>query len=52
MSLPGSLLFTINGMLTILGGVIASVIFFGESMKPSWWGTVVFGLLAVFLANL
>jgi len=52
MSLPGSLLFTINGMLTILGGVIASVIFFGESMKPSWWGTVGFGLLAVFLANM
>ncbi|NQV15021.1 hypothetical protein HQ531_06135 [bacterium] len=52
MVLPAGLLFTINGMITILGGVIASVIFFGESMKPSWWGTVGFGLLAVLLANL
>lgn len=52
MALPAGLLFTINGMITILGGVIASVAFFGESMKPSWWGTVGFGLLAVLLANL
>lgn len=52
MTLPAGLLFTINGMITILGGVIASVIFFGESMKLSWWGTVGFGLLAVLLANL
>ncbi len=52
MPLPAGLLFTINGMITILGGVIASVVFFGESMKPSWWGTVGFGLLAVLLANL
>ncbi len=52
MALPAGLLFTINGMITILGGVIASVVFFGEAMKPSWWGTVGFGLLAVLLANL
>jgi len=52
MALPAGLLFTLNGMITILGGTVASVIFFGESMKPSWWGTVGFGLLAVLLANL
>jgi len=52
MTLPAGLLFTINGMITILGGAVASVIFFGESMKPFWWGTVGFGLLAVLLANL
>ena len=50
--LPVALVFTINGMITILGGVVASVIFFGESLKPAWYGTVGFGLLAVFLANL
>ncbi len=52
MPLPATLVFTINGMITILGGAVASVIFFGEALKPSWYGTVGFGLLAVLLANL
>ncbi len=52
MALPAGILFTINGMITILGGVIASVLFFAEPMKPVWFGTVGFGLLAVLLANM
>jgi hypothetical protein len=52
MPLPAALVFTISGMITILGGAVASVIFFGEKLRPSWYGTVGFGLLAVLLANL
>lgn len=52
MPLPAALVFTISGMITILGGAVASVLFFGERLRPSWYGTVGFGLLAVLLANL
>ncbi|MCK4641930.1 MAG: hypothetical protein KAU06_11370 [Candidatus Marinimicrobia bacterium] len=51
-ALPAALIFTINGMIAILIGVIASVVAFGEKRTPAWYGTVGFGILAVILANL
>lgn len=51
-ALPAALIFTINGMISILVGVIASVAAFGEKRTPAWYGTVGFGILAVILANL
>lgn len=50
--LPAALVFTISGVMTILGGSIASVVFFKEKMVPAWYGAVGFGILAVLLANL
>ncbi|GEM_PF-486499 len=51
-ALPAAFIFTINGMISILVGVIASVAAFGEKRTPAWYGTVGFGILAVILANL
>ena len=51
-ALPAALIFTINGIVIILGGVIGSVLFFGERRTRYWYGTVGFGVLAVILANL
>ena len=51
-ALPAALIFTINGMISILVGVIASVLAFGEKRTSAWYGTVGFGILAVILANL
>jgi drug/metabolite transporter (DMT)-like permease len=50
--LPAAVVFTISGVTTIVGGALASVIFFGEAVFWAWYGTVGFGLLAVLLANL
>jgi len=47
-----AVVFTVNGTIIILGGALASVIFFGEKMTRAWYGTIGFGLLAVILANL
>jgi hypothetical protein len=52
MALPAALVFTINGMVTILGGTLASVLFFGEPRTKAWYATLGFGILAVILANL
>lgn len=51
-ALPAALVFTINGMVTILGGTLASVLFFGEPRTKAWYATLGFGILAVVLANL
>lgn len=51
-TLPAALIFTINGMVTILGGTLASVLFFGEPRTRAWWATIGFGIVAVILANL
>jgi drug/metabolite transporter (DMT)-like permease len=50
--LPAGVVFTINGVTTILGGALASVLFFREKVFWGWYGTVGFGVLAVLLANL
>lgn len=50
-ALPAALVFTINGMITILGGTLASVFFFGEPRTKAWYATIGFGVLAVLLAN-
>jgi len=47
-----ALVFTVNGMVTILAGTLASVIFFGERRTRAWYITISFGILAVLLANL
>ncbi len=47
-----ALVFTVNGMVTILAGALASVVFFGERRTRAWYVTISFGILAVLLANL
>jgi hypothetical protein len=49
---PAAFVFTINGMITILAGALASVFFFGEKRTTAWYFTIGFGILAVILANL
>ncbi len=51
-ALPAALIFTINGMVSILVGVTVSVIAFGEKRTKAWYGTVGFGILTVILINL
>ena len=51
-ALPAALIFTINGMVSILVGVIVSVLAFGEKRSKAWYGTVGFGILTVILVNL
>jgi len=51
-ALPAALIFTINGMVSILVGVIVSVLAFGEKKSKAWYGTVGFGILTVLLVNL
>ena len=51
-ALPAALIFTINGMVSILVGVIVSVVAFGENRSKAWYGTVGFGILTVLLVNL
>jgi len=51
-ALPAALIFTINGMVSILVGVIVSVLAFGEKKSEAWYGTVGFGILTVLLVNL
>lgn len=50
--LPASVVFTLNSISCILVGCIVSVIAFKEKVKPAWWGTIIFGLVAVILANI
>lgn len=49
---PAALVFTISGVMTILTGAIASVLFFGEKMVWAWYATVGMGALALILANI
>ena len=51
-ALPAALIFTINGMVSILVGVIVSVLAFGEKKTRAWYGTVGFGIITVILINL
>lgn len=51
-ALPAALIFTINGMVAILVGVIVSVIAFGEPRTRNWYGTVAFGIITVILINM
>jgi len=50
--LPASVVFTLNSICCILMGCIVSVLAFKEKIKPAWWGTILFGVLAVILANI
>jgi len=50
-ALPAALVFTINGMVSILVGVTVSVIAFGEKRTKAWYGTIGFGILTVILIN-
>ena len=50
-ALPAAIIFTINGMVSILVGVIVSVVAFGEKRTRAWYGTVGFGILTVILIN-
>ncbi|MCK4529885.1 MAG: hypothetical protein KAU44_01805 [Candidatus Marinimicrobia bacterium] len=50
--LPASVVFTLNSISCILVGCIVSVLAFKEKVKPAWWGTIIFGLVAVILANI
>ncbi len=50
--LPAALVFTLSGVMTIVSGAVASVVFFREPVFWAWYGTVGFGVLAVLLANL
>jgi len=50
--LPASIVFTLNSITCILAGCIVSVIAFKEKIKPAWWATVGFGVVAVVLANI
>ncbi|MFO7841879.1 MAG: hypothetical protein R6V48_06995 [Fidelibacterota bacterium] len=50
--LPASIVFTLNSICCILTGCIVSVIAFKEKIRPAWWGTIVFGVIAVVLANI
>jgi len=50
-SYPAAFVFTVNGMITILAGTLASVFFFGEKRSTAWYLTIAFGVLAVILAN-
>lgn len=49
---PASLVFTLSGVMTILTGAIASVLFFGEKTVWAWYATVGMGLVALILANI
>jgi drug/metabolite transporter (DMT)-like permease len=51
-ALPAALIFTINGMIAILIGVIVSVVAFGERKTKTWYATVGFGILTVILINM
>ncbi len=50
--LPAALVFTLSGVMTIVSGAIASVLFFREKIFWAWYATVGMGALAVVLANL
>ncbi|MFH0882496.1 MAG: hypothetical protein V2A56_05895 [bacterium] len=50
--LPAALVFTISGVITIISGAIASILFFREKIFWAWYATVGAGVLAVILANL
>lgn len=50
--LPAALVFTISGVMTIVSGAVASVLFFREKIFWAWYATVGAGALAVILANL
>ena len=50
--LPASIVFTLNSITCILAGCIVSVIAFKEKIKPAWWGTIIFGVIAVIMANI
>ncbi|HNY92234.1 MAG TPA: hypothetical protein PKM23_11985 [bacterium] len=46
-----ALVFTVNGAVTILGGTLASVFFFGEARSRAWYLTIGAAIAAVVLAN-
>jgi len=50
--LPASIVFTLNSICCILTGCIVSVLVFREKVRPAWWGTIIFGVIAVVLANI
>jgi drug/metabolite transporter (DMT)-like permease len=50
--LPAALVFTLSGVMTIISGAVASVLFFREKIFWAWYATVGAGALAVVLANL
>lgn len=50
--LPASIVFTLNSISCILVGCIVSVLAFKEKVKPAWWGTIIFGVIAVIFANI
>ena len=50
--LPASIVFTLNSITCILAGCIVSVLAFKEKVKPAWWGTIIFGIVAVVMANI
>ena len=51
-ALPAAMIFTINGMVAILVGVIVSVVAFGEPRTRNWYATVAFGIVTVILINM
>lgn len=48
---PAALVFTVNGAVTILGGSLASVFFFGEARSRAWYLTIGAAIVAVVLSN-
>jgi hypothetical protein len=48
---PAALVFTVNGAVTLLGGSLASVFFFGEARSRAWYLTVGAAIAAVILSN-
>jgi len=48
---PAALVFTVNGAVTLLGGSLASVFFFGETRSRAWYATIGTAVLAVILSN-
>lgn len=48
---PAALVFTVNGAVTILGGTLASVFFFGEKRSRAWYLTIGAAVAAVILSN-
>jgi drug/metabolite transporter (DMT)-like permease len=50
--LPGAVVFTLSAVFSLLGGTLASVLFFGECATPSWWAMMICAVAAVVLVSL
>jgi drug/metabolite transporter (DMT)-like permease len=50
--LPGAVVFTLSAVFSLLGGTMASVLFFGERATLSWWAMIGCSLAAVVLVSL